>query len=301
MKEKDIENLIAQHPEDFFPKAGFKLVGQQVQLGSLRADIIFIDKYDRRIIIEVKLGILSRDAAGQILDYYGQIKNSAPSQFIELILCANIIPTERRTFLENSGIECKELGNAKIVEVAKKYGYAFIDERKSMPLALPDIAVTKSSEIIDKQVWIFQANPKLYDIWNALQDQEAINDFHWTVNQHKTDIKNGDIALIWMSGKEAGIYAIADITSNPYEGYESSADTRHWQKSEDRGKMRLLVKCRFSTMLINDPLLRCSIKTNEELSKLSILRQAQGTNFVVSNSEWSVLCRMLRKDNDNVK
>ena len=69
MKEKDIENLLALYPDEFFPNSGFELKGQQVQLGRCRADIIFKDKYDRTIIIEVKRGILSRDASGQILEY----------------------------------------------------------------------------------------------------------------------------------------------------------------------------------------------------------------------------------------
>ena len=79
MLEKDIENLLANYPDDFFPKAGFILQGQQVRLGNCRADILFKDKYDRTIIIGVKKGILSRDASGQILEYYGLLKQGQKS------------------------------------------------------------------------------------------------------------------------------------------------------------------------------------------------------------------------------
>ncbi|MBU1630382.1 MAG: DUF91 domain-containing protein [Candidatus Omnitrophica bacterium] len=68
MLEKDIENLIAQYPEDFFPNSGFKLIGQQVKIGSCFADIVFEDKYNRTIIVEVKRGILSRDASDKSLN-----------------------------------------------------------------------------------------------------------------------------------------------------------------------------------------------------------------------------------------
>ena len=75
MLEKDIENLIAKYPDEFFPNAGFKLVGQQIKLGKCYADIIFEDKHMRKIIVEVKRGILSRDASGQVMEYYGLLKN----------------------------------------------------------------------------------------------------------------------------------------------------------------------------------------------------------------------------------
>ena len=53
MLEKDIENLIANYPDEFFPNSGFRLIGQQIKLGRCFADIIFEDRYKRKIIIEV--------------------------------------------------------------------------------------------------------------------------------------------------------------------------------------------------------------------------------------------------------
>jgi len=127
MLEKDIENLIAKYPDEFFPSSGFKLIGQQVRLGKCFADIIFEDKYNRKVIIEVKRGILSRDASGQVMEYYGLLKNEEPESIVELILCANIIPAERRAFLETIGIECKELGINRLNEIASKYNYKYLD------------------------------------------------------------------------------------------------------------------------------------------------------------------------------
>ena len=48
MLEKDIENLIAAHPDDIFPGEGFRLVGQQVDADGRRLDILFEDKHSRR-------------------------------------------------------------------------------------------------------------------------------------------------------------------------------------------------------------------------------------------------------------
>lgn len=295
MLEKDIENLIAQYPEEFFPSAGFKLVGQQAKLGSCFADIVFEDKYNRTVIVEVKRGILSRDASGQIIEYYGLLKQQNPNKTIELILCANIIPSERKVFLENVGIECKELGLTFISNLAHKYNYKFLDDI--------DQSQAKGSRIEEKpvvlskgrNVWIFQANPKRYDILNALLDLVPDKQW-WMVNQYKKEIKQGDIALIWMSGKEAGIYAIAEIVSDPVFTKDTLESDKYWINEEDKEKPRLRVGIKIIKKLINNPFLREELKDIEGLKNLSILRCPRFTNFPVTNNEWKIL----KKEIENI-
>ena len=130
-----------------------------------------------------------------------------------MVLCANIIPKERQLFLENIGIECKELGISQISELAKKYDYAFIDDRSSfvkhVPLKIGNISsTTNCSDDETITVWIFQGNPQKYDILNALSDNDLGNSIHWLVNQHRNKIEKGHLGLILMSGPEAGIYAL---------------------------------------------------------------------------------------------
>jgi len=100
MLEKDIENLIATYPEEFFPGEGFKLIGQQFLIEGKRIDILFEDKFGRKVIVEIKRGILTREAAGQIAEYNGLLREKEKNNFFELILCANVIPKERKLFLE---------------------------------------------------------------------------------------------------------------------------------------------------------------------------------------------------------
>lgn len=295
MKEKDIENLIALYPHEFFPKDNFKLKGQQVKLGRCYADILFTDQYDRQIIIEVKRGILSRDAAGQIMEYYGLLKQSEPDAIIELIVCANTIPHERKLFLENVGIECKELGLSMIQKIAAKYSYTFLDDlRQEDKQAHPVVtgAMNKAAYNVDDSfanVWIFQADPKRYDILNALSDPEILQKYTWQVNQHKKRIKKGDIALVWMSGKEAGIYGVAEIVSNPEIMGETPAEEKYWIDDKDKGTKTLRVTLINRMLLINGPVYRHELKSIEGLEHLSILKVAQGTNFPVAPDEWRVI------------
>jgi len=299
MLEKDIENIVAAHPEEIFPNEGFKLVGQQVVVEGRRLDILFEDRHGRKIIVEVKRGILTREASGQIAEYYGLLKNRGINEIYELILCANIIPKERKTFLETIGIDCRELGLALIADIAKKYDYTFADDKanfndteKEIKPRLPDVEVSDAISKVATSVWIFQGNPERYDILNALADKEIGNSIHWLINQHKNDIKKGHIALIWMSGKDSGIYAVARIETEPMMLDEPRAEKRYWlenEKCEAVNRVKLTILKR----LINNPLPRKKLLKIPELSSLSILKQVQGTNFPVRDKEWNIISQLL--------
>jgi len=289
MLEKDIENLIAKYPDEFFPKSGFKLIGQQIRLGNKYADIIFEDKVKRKIIVEVKRGILTRDAAGQVMEYYGLLKETNPDDIIELVLCANIIPPERKRFLEISGIECKELGIKLINEVAAKYSYEFIASTKKIK------SDTRTRIPATDRVWIFQANPQRYDIMNALADDEIGNEIHWLVNQHKTEIKKGHLGIIWLSGKEAGIYVITEIITDPKILKEPDSEKKYWADSSDKEDNKLRVKMKIICNLLKNPISKETIKNTKGLENLSILRYYQGTNFPVEINEWTEISKLINE------
>lgn len=299
MLEKDIENLIANYPKEFFPKEEFTLISQQYNVQNRRIDILFRDKYDRLIIVEVKRGILSREASGQIIEYYGLLKDEFPDKTIELILCANTIPRERKTFLENVGIECKEITLREIIRVSDKYKYTFSDDKefKDRSIELKEFRQKTPSQRNDVNVWIFQANPQIYDILNALSDENIGDKIHWTVNQHKNKIKQGHLGLIWMSGKESGIYAIARIESNPMSALEYEAEIKYWHDTNKGTESRLRVKMTILKRLLNNPVFRDELKNKPELSQLSILRYFQGTNFPVSGKEWEVISKLIEERN----
>lgn len=287
MLEKDIENLIALYPDEFFPKSGFKLIGQQVRLGNKYADIIFQDKFNRKVIVEVKRGILTRDAAGQVMEYYGLLKETNPDDIIELVLCANVIPPERKRFLEISGIDCKELGITLINRIVKKYSYQFIKSTNK-------IKSDKRIKILNTdKVWIFQANPQRYDILNALADDELKNEIHWSVNRHKNDIKKGHLGIIWLSGKEAGIYVVTEILTDPTIMKEPDYEKKYWTDIENEDDYKLRVKMKILNNLLHNPILKEVLKKTKGLEKLSILRYYQGTNFPVELDEWVVISKLI--------
>lgn len=304
MLEKDIENLIAKYPDEFFPGEGFRLIGQQYSIGRRRIDILFKDKHGRQIVVEVKRGTLSREAAGQIIEYYGLLKQADPLKTYELILCANNIPQERRLFLENSGIACKELGMPRINEVAGKHGYSFIDDSPSYAQAKLGEALAQStlsdayqagqggSESDSSGVWIFQANPNRYDILNALSDPELGNAVHWLVTKHKDKIQKGHLGLIWLSGEGAGIYAVCRIETEPAFIEEKSAESKYWFDSDDVAE-KLRVRMTVLHKLFNKPVLKRELLKLKDTKEMAVIKAPQGTNFAVTEAEWRAIGRLL--------
>jgi len=204
------------------------------------------------------------------MEYYGLLKHKEPDAIVELIVCANTIPAERKLFLEKFGIECKELGLSWIQKIASKYNYTFMDDvrqkdNKESPAENQKTNMRKL-QIDDTlvNIWMFQANPSRYDVLNALTDPE-IQRYHWQVNQHTREVKKGDIALIWMSGKEAGIYAVAEIASDPSIMGEQQAEEKYWLSSDDKGVKRLRVDLINKAVLINNPIFRHQLKEIEQL------------------------------------
>ncbi len=266
------------------------MIGQQVEIKGKRIDILFEDKLNRHIIVEIKRGLLTREAPGQVMEYYGLLKGEEQERSYELILCANVIPPERTTYLENSGIGCKAVPAQRIREVAAKYNYSFIDDQpkppdvKPLPGAIPPI--TDQSE--DVSVWIFQANPNIYDVMNALDDDEIGNLMHWTVNQNAKKIHKGHLVLLWMSGPEAGIYALARVESEPGFMKEIPSEKKYWFDKKG-SEVALYVRMSIIRRFVNQPILRKTLMQIPELSQLSILKQSQGTNFAVRDSEWMII------------
>jgi EVE domain/Endonuclease NucS len=300
MLEKDIENLIAQHPDEFFPGENFQLISQQYRIAGRIIDILFNDVLNRKIIVEIKRGILSREASGQIAEYFGLLKSQHPDDFHEMVLCANVIPKERRLFLEHIGIACKELGIGRISEIAKKYQYSFIDEtpapEKIEKAVSPQFNYEQTNQVLDDEnisVWIFQANPQRYDILNALADNKIGNKKHWLVNQYKQKIRQGHLGLIWMSGKDAGIYAIVRIDSNPRIMGQYEPEKKYWIDASEASREALRVEISILKKLINNPVLKKDLVKVRQLENMSILKRFQGTNFPVTNREWQILSKFL--------
>ena len=141
-----------------------------------------------------------------------------------------------------------------------------------------------------RNIWIFQANPKKFNILKALLDR-AVNS--WRVKQYPKNIKKGDIAIIWICGKKAGIYALVEITSDPKVTEIPVSSEKYWhdQKLKENSKLRVDVKT--IKNLVYNPVLKIQLKRIPELKELSILKYFQKTNFPVKKFEWEIIKKLI--------
>ncbi len=62
--------------------------------------------------------------------------------------------------------------------------------------------------------WLFQAHPRVLRLRDALR-AGALSTFG--LKAHKDKVKKGDKAIIWLTGKEGGCYALATVVGDPVE------------------------------------------------------------------------------------
>lgn len=134
---------------------------------------------------------------------------------------------------------------------------------------------------VPPQTWIFQCNPKIYDLRGAIQD---LNQITWLVKQHKKDIKNGDLVLFWESGQSGGLIASGLIDGDVKKMSELPGEASFYIQeamfAEEQDRVLITIEDIYNPMIPRD-----QIKQDPHLQKLAIFRQPQGTNFLVTNQE----------------
>jgi hypothetical protein len=128
------------------------------------------------------------------------------------------------------------------------------------------------------QWWIFQANPKMYNIEGALHD---LSDLTWTVKHEATHVSVGDWVFFWRAGREAGVIALGTIIE-PATVRETLVTEEQYVLNTDRlggSQSRVLVRV---DRRLDEPLLRTAIVADPRLKDLMILRFANYGTFRVS-------------------
>ncbi len=150
--EKDFEEIVAKYPE--LIEDGLTLKGRQVSIYGRRMDLLFEDKFRRKLIVELKIGPIKDAHIGQVLAYEGTLlSNEYPT--IRVMLIGNRVPPNIQRSLDHHGIAWREITLNSLKEFLKlkndlKYlGLFASDEQES----LGTIGRRKlESEIIDNSV-----------------------------------------------------------------------------------------------------------------------------------------------------
>lgn len=143
------------------------------------------------------------------------------------------------------------------------------------------------------RVWIFQANPTRYRILDSLRHE---SEELWNLRQHVREVALGDRVLIWLSGNEAGIYAIGTVTTAPTVIPDSPEGQSYWNVKSEGKRAIARVSVRYDRKLLEKPLLKDIIVCDPDLWNLRVVRQPRGTNFPVRDGEWTALQAWLNDD-----
>ncbi len=152
-----------------------------------------------------------------------------------------------------------------------------IDEfRKHIEIIKNDIPLQD-----DKNYWLFQANPKIYDLQSFLLNNHA--NISFSVNQSKKQISKNDIVYFWISGRQGGIFAKGKIYDGPSILQEFNYEEvykRDKTQLENNDVLRAYIN--ITNNFVNEPLARDEIKQDAILAQLEVLRFANATNYRIT-------------------
>jgi len=138
MTERQMEDLIAQFPNDFFPGHGLVLKGRQQVFAEIgRFDLLFIDSFQTNVLMELKARTAKYEDASQLAKYKDAL-NQRGQRNILMWLVAPQISNSVREFLDRIGIEYSEIHEAQFRIVAERHAVKLDgDEASALDIAQP--------------------------------------------------------------------------------------------------------------------------------------------------------------------
>ena len=128
MIEREMEDLIAAHAEEFFPRRVLVLKGRQGTLAAVgRYDLLFEDQFENRILMELKAVAAKLEAAEQLVRYKQALEEKGERNVI-MWLVAPVVPKPIADFLDRFGVEYSEIHEAEFRQVASRHNYRFASE-----------------------------------------------------------------------------------------------------------------------------------------------------------------------------
>jgi len=140
-----------------------------------------------------------------------------------------------------------------------------------------------------KQWWIFQANPKIFDIDGAIRD---LSELTWTVKHEATRAAVGDRVFVWRAGREAGVIALGTIIEAALPRENSPDEVPYIIDKERLGGIQPRVRFQIDERL-KEPLFRTAISAEPRLQDLMILRFANYSTFKLSPQHSAALIEMI--------
>lgn len=143
--------------------------------------------------------------------------------------------------------------------------------------------------------WIFKCRPTngsedgyLFDARMADPDPKTT----WRITRYTDEIRSGDVAFIWKTGNDRGIYAVMAIDGDPQRMVEYPHENSYNVPPDHDLKLR--VAGRFIKRLTGIP--STTLRKIPGLEQLSVFHGfQQATNFPVSEEEGRLIMSLIEK------
>jgi hypothetical protein len=136
--------------------------------------------------------------------------------------------------------------------------------------------------------WLFQANPQYSRVIDGIRE---LDQMHWLITRYAREIAIDDGVLLWVAGKSAGIYAIAQVLQ-PTHFVDRPPDLAYWLMPI-RAIGRFYAPIQFTRKLLDQPLLKVDLRHDPVLCNLAVIRAPHNTNFRVTLQEWQRVQELL--------
>jgi hypothetical protein len=197
--------------------------------------------------------------------------------------------------LLNQFIEQYIVTDKELIDQVKTYIPEYYDGNNHLLLAQDILYSMLDKGSNEVNYWVFQGNPKIYDIKGALKASSVKS---WSVKAHKESIKPGDKIILWSTGDEAGVYALAEVTSEPIERKEELEELKFYKVPSDNEEATR-VGIVITHNLADQPITKEKIKDIKELENLKV--GSQGTNFSATENEFNAILNLIQNESSKVK
>lgn len=135
----------------------------------------------------------------------------------------------------------------------------------------------------ERRFWLFQANPKQWDLLQHLPTMPPGHVEDWTVTRHRTDMNPGDGIVLWQGGPDAGVYALGRLVNRPE--LLPTPDLRPKSAGEQEYRVNLMVERH-----VLPPISRTQAQAHPILANLDVIRRPWGgTNSTVTPNQWRAI------------
>jgi hypothetical protein len=142
--------------------------------------------------------------------------------------------------------------------------------------------------------WIFQFNPDIYNWFGWMKENRTSE--QWLVTRFAKLISVGDKVAIWASGKDSGIYALAETTTYPLKNPLNPEQAKYYalNRNVDKFKVKPSVFVKYLKIFVENPICKNKCKEDSVLSSLEILSDfTNATNFKLSKSQWNKILEIV--------